>query len=75
LLLAAGKLRRPTVTETLKPNERKNVINQGITMFAAYSADRERVSHVLSNAHMREEGITLENDSEISPLRRDGRNI
>ena len=54
----------------LPDDQRQRILHLGIPAPASESANGERIADICPNAHVWEEGIALEDDSEISSLRR-----
>ncbi len=70
LLLAARKLRRHAVGEAAELHEIERRLDALARLGFGHAADAQGIEDVLRHAHMRKEGIALEDDAEIALLGR-----
>ena len=70
LLLATGQLFGAAVCEILQLDQRQRIAHAGLDLGLGNAAGAHAVSHVLRHRHMREQGIVLKHDADLSTVRR-----
>src|SRR5690606_28227821 len=69
LLLAAGELGRAPIGIAFEPHRGESPLHPGLDLGARPAAHREGKRDVLADGHVREEGVGLEDDPELPPMR------
>ena len=70
LALTAGQLRDPPILITAKLHQIEHLADPLATFHAADTAQLQRIGDVFPDAHMRKEGVILEDHADIALVRR-----